>query len=89
MNPCNKGWDDPLNSEGRCCCNCKFQLKLVKHPWNSDTLYKGRIIEQVMDNNGNDVYVCVMDTALGGDNAIAMDREHSMCEMHTFKGEDE
>ena len=87
MEPCYKGWGDELNKEGRCCCNCKFQMKLVKHPWNSDIIYKGRIIEQVMDTNGHDMYVCVMDMALNGDSAIAMDEEHSMCEMHTFKDE--
>lgn len=77
MKPCNKGWDDPLNREGRCCCNCKFQFKL---------LHKGKIIEQVVDTSNNPVYVC---TGLGDSIAITSYTEHSMCEMHTFKGEDE
>ncbi len=84
---CNLGWDDPLNSEGRCCCNCKFQMQLAKHHCNSDVIFQGSINEQVVDVHGNDIYVCVLDSVMGGTKAFAFDKEHGMCEMHTFKGE--
>ena len=88
MEPCYKGWGDEVNPEGRCCCTCKYQIKLMKHPWNYDIIFKGRISEQVMDMNGNNMYVCIMNNVLNGDNSvIAMSGEHDMCEMHTFKDE--
>lgn len=82
--PCMKGWNDiQYNTEGRCCCNCVHQRPLVKHPWNKDPEYKGSLNEGVSDFEGTQIFVCLVDT----DRAMSSDREHSMCEMHTFKGE--
>lgn len=81
MNPCMKGWNElQYNSEGRCCCNCVYQRPLVKHPWN-EGIFKGSIMTQVIDEDNNPIWVCL------AMEAMSMNREHSMCEMHTFKGE--
>lgn len=80
MSKCNLGWNDPINHEGRCCCNCNKQRTLQCHPWNESNMFKGSIRNQVMDDKGNDIWVC-----LALDEAIVMDRKHSMCEMHEFK----
>lgn len=81
MKPCIKGWDDSEhNAEGRCCCNCIYQRPLAKHPWN-DGVFKGSCSEQVETPEGDLMWVCLVNT----DEAMSMSREHSMCEMHTFK----
>lgn len=82
MSKCYKGWDKEYNRYGICCCNCKWQAKLGKHPWNSGE-FKGSILEQVKDGNGDDMWVCTVQEGV----AMSMNREHSMCEMHTPKGE--
>lgn len=64
----NKEW-------GQCCCNCRFQEPIYKHPSN-ETL-KGPISEV-----GG--YICHGSKCEGG-YAIFMDYEHSMCELHSFK----
>jgi hypothetical protein len=73
---CNLGWSgEGVNPNGRCCCNCKYQLKLLAHPWNKD-FGKGPITQSIG-------YVCAAPDFLP--NAIFFDRQHSMCEMHEFK----
>lgn len=82
---CRKGWDDEqYNQEGRCCCNCVFQRKLVKHPWNIDG-FKGSISEQVTDSDGDGITVCLVFEQ----EAMSMKGSHGMCEMHTFKDKSE
>ena len=73
-NKCDKGW---YNCE--CCCNCKHQLKLMKHPMNKD-FGKGSIMEQCG-------YVCTtpFDDGSNAGNGIFSDRQHGMCEMHEPK----
>jgi len=58
--------------EGRCCCNCKHQSIIYKHPLNRGEA-KGSILEPMG-------YVCS-----GLDDKIFMDRKHGMCEEHEFK----
>jgi len=67
--------------KGMCCCNCKFQMKLMKHPMNI-SFGKGAMSEQCG-------YVCTVGFPEDGinDQAIYSDREHGMCEMHTKKEE--
>lgn len=78
---CFQGWGKEYNSKGICCCNCKWQSKLVKHPWNQGE-FKGRISEQVKDSEGTGMWVCTAQNGV----AMTMNTEHSMCEMHTPKG---
>ena len=80
MKPCMKGWnDEQYNQEGRCCCNCINQRKLVKHPWN-EGIFKGSIMDQVADEQGSPIWICVTLREV-----MSMNREHGMCEMHDFK----
>lgn len=82
---CNLGWEDTKhNTEGRCCCNCIYSKKLVKHPWNSAQNLKGSISEQISIEN-NQLFACVCPDM--EDVAIVFDKPHGMCEMHTFKQE--
>ena len=69
---------DEHGFKGLCCCNCKHQVKLMKHPWNKE-FGKGSIMEQCG-------WVCV---AQNGDEPKGeqvkvgfMDGEHSLCELH-------
>lgn len=41
-----KSYCEISNYNGECCCNCKNQIKLMKHPWNSG-FGKGSIREQL------------------------------------------
>ena len=64
--PCDLGY------RGACCCNCKFQLKLMCHPWNKN-FGKGNIIEQCG-------WVCIEPELGEGKSGIYYDRVHGMCE---------
>jgi len=59
-----------------CCCNCKYQLNLMKHPTNSG-FGEGSIMEQCG-------YVCTnpFDDKSNAGNAIFSDRKHGSCELH-------
>ena len=74
MEKCDKGWDN-----GECCCNCKFQLTLKKHPHNQG-FGKGYMSE-------NCGYVCVhpFEDGSNSGNAIYFEKKHGFCEMHTPK----
>jgi len=67
--------------QGRCCCNCKNQQVIMKHPWNKGD-GKGSV-NQVMG------YGCHMKDFELDDNkrprVIFFDTEHGMCEMHDKK----
>lgn len=69
MENCDKG------HEGMCCCGCKYQLELFKHPWNKEN--KGSISEST------GMFVCTifhnMDNSYKG---IIYETGHGMCEMH-------
>lgn len=62
------------NYKGRCCCNCKYQKRVMKHPWNKGCA-KGAISELMG-------YACGSPLYEGSGNVIFFDRKHGMCEMH-------
>lgn len=66
-------WED-----GGCCCNCRHQLKVMKHPWNNSKRFKGAMSEDT------GMFVCAvqMDVEYSR-TAIAFERKHGYCEMHT------
>ena len=62
---------------GQCCCHCKWQRVIMKHPWNKGD-GKGRISD-VMG------YGCEMpefQTKEGKPQLIFFDNEHGMCECY-------
>lgn len=67
---CPEGWHD-----GSCCCNCKNQIELFKHPWNK--INKGPISEST------NMYACIAqfdcDKVPKG---IIFEKKHGMCEMY-------
>ena len=70
MKECDKGY------KGYCCCNCKQQLELFKHPWNEGK-YKGSI------SDSTKLYVCTTFHAQDKNyKGVLSDREHGMCECH-------
>lgn len=75
--PCFQGWNDlEHNKQGRCCCNCEYQLPIVAHPWNKDPYVKGKVTEIIgWGCHAPDLMPYV----------TFFDREHSMCECHVFK----
>ena len=75
-NLCYEGWAlKDGNSSGRCCCNCKYQRPVVKHPWNKQTWAKGSITESI----GWGCTVPEMPSV------VLLEIEHSMCELHEWK----
>ena len=60
-----------------CCCNCKYQRKLYKHPQN-----KGFGAGSIKDPMG---FVCLNPEVLGDEGAIYFDKGHGMCEVWTKK----
>ncbi|QHB38624.1 hypothetical protein filifjonk91_gp007 [Flavobacterium phage vB_FspS_filifjonk9-1] len=72
---CDKGY------KGDCCCNCKFQVKINKHPINPDYA-KGSILETF--GYGCEVFRFLEDGS--NDNQIIFSKSiHGMCEMHVRK----
>lgn len=69
-----------IGVNGQCCCNCTFQAKIMSHPWN--TYVGGRMKGPVTTIAGYGCTVMVPD----GGGIIFFEEEHSVCEMHTFKG---
>ena len=66
---------------GSCCCNCKFQVKINKHPINPD-FAKGSIKETF--GYGCEVFRFLEDGS--NDNQIIFSKSiHGMCEMHVRK----
>jgi hypothetical protein len=61
----------------KCCCNCKSQIKVFKHPWNKDSYVKGSITELMG-------YVCISAECNQENTGIFFDREHSLCECYEF-----
>ena len=73
---CYKGWKkEDGNSQGRCCCNCRYQRSIVGHPWNKNDLTRTRI-------NTIIGYGC---TVPDMENIVFFEFEHSMCEMHEYR----
>ncbi len=73
---CFKGWKkEDGNTSGSCCCNCKWQRPIVKHPWNKNPMAKGSITT-IMG------YGCSVPDMPG---IVFFESEHSMCEMYSDK----
>lgn len=61
-----------------CCCNCKNQIIILKHPWNHGD-GKGRITERMG-------FGCqIPEMQEGQTSAVFFDAEHGMCEMHDLR----
>lgn len=60
--------------KGKCCCNCKYQTRIMKHPWN-----KGEAQGSILTVFG---YACGSPLEKETKSVIFFDREHGMCEMH-------
>jgi len=68
-----KAWHD-----GDCCCNCKNQIELFKHPWNS--INKGKVSEST------GMYVCIVEHICSDNNkGMIFEQQHGMCELHIRK----
>jgi hypothetical protein len=83
MKQCFEGWSkDDGNNSGRCCCNCQYQIEIMRHPWNSRV--GGRMKGPISENAG---WGCMMPDFTDGSTAKAIffEREHSVCEMHAWK----
>ena len=78
MTTCFEGWKiDDGNETGRCCCNCQFHVKIMRHPWN--TQVGGRMRGPVTEIAG---WGCNQPEFEG---IIYFERKHSVCELHTWK----
>jgi hypothetical protein len=64
--------------KGRCCCTCRHQRVIVKHPWNDGT-GKGRITETMG-------YGCEPPDLAQEEckRVVFFDCGHGLCEMHDF-----
>lgn len=63
---------------GECCCTCKFQCTLFKHPWN--TFLKGTMDEST------GLYACLARYSLSGDaQGTIYESKHGLCELYTPK----
>jgi hypothetical protein len=77
---CFKGWGDTeSNPKGKCCCNCKNQVSIRKHPWNKSKFAEGNITEQIGFGCASSEF---------SPNVIFFDTEHSMCELYQSKFDD-
>lgn len=78
QNKCYQGWSkEEGNSQGRCCCNCEYQVKIMRHPWNQ--LVGGRMKGPVTEIAG---YGC---TILDHKQIIFQEVQHLMCEGHEWR----
>ena len=73
---CFEGWSEENgNKRGTCCCNCRYQMPIVAHPWNTSGFAKGPISEIIGCG-------CI---APDTDRIVFFDSKHGMCEMHEFR----
>ena len=66
---CEKGY------KGMCCCNCKNQIELFKHPWNK--VNRGKV------SDSTEMYACI--AQFDCDNVrkgVLFESKHGMCEMY-------
>jgi hypothetical protein len=80
MTKCFIGWEEAANPKGRCCCNCKHQVLVMKHPWNK-TFAKGAITEILGALCTTPDFI----SETGRRQGVFFDTGHGMCEMHEFK----
>ena len=70
---CEKGWHT-----GECCCNCKNQIELFKHPWNK--VNNGAISEST------GMYACIAMYNMDQEQkAILFESKHGFCELYVSK----
>lgn len=68
---CDKGY------QGDCCCTCVHHLKVNKHPWNINPLYKGSVLEMT------NLWVCIVGNIEYDENSITIhDYKHGCCELY-------
>jgi len=66
------------NENGMCCCTCKFQIEINKHPMN-----KGNSNGSISDVFG---YGCTTLGLMDKDNSVIFyETKHGMCEMYDKK----
>lgn len=71
---CDKGY------QGSCCCNCKHQLVLLRHPWNN--IFKGSISEET------GLYACKIFHEIDKNRkAVVYESKHGSCENWESKDE--
>lgn len=58
---------------GNCCCQCKFNIPIMKHPINMD-IGKGNMSEQMG-------YACIGFLSLNERIAHFFDKQHGLCEL--------
>ena len=76
---CFRGWkEEDGNKGGRCCCNCKWQSRLVKHPWNTEPWAKGSVTEQIG-------WACTTPEFQPNATFFSLAHEHSVCECHEWR----
>lgn len=74
--PCFKFWrQEDGNTQGHCCCSCRFLRPISSHPWNKKPLTKGPITNIIG-------YGC---TVPDMPNVTFFDTGHGMCELYTSK----
>ena len=79
IRPCFKGWaGEDGNTSGRCCCNCKYQVEVMRHPWN--TSVGGRMKGNITQNAG---WGCRPPDFK--EKIIFFEEQHSVCEIHDWK----
>jgi len=75
MEKCEHGWHT-----GECCCNCKSQITLHKHPWNNEPILKGAILEKT------GLFACIVEYHVDGNQSgFVLEKEHGFCELHVYK----
>ena len=73
---------------GGCCCSCKYQCSIRKHPWNKADFAKGGMSEPIgygctvfyVNHQIDKLEGVQREGSLG--NVIFSDRKHGMCEMY-------
>lgn len=71
---CGKGWNLEDNPSGSCCCNCKCQTIITKHPWNKQEQFKGSVMEVIgFGCSPPDLFP----------NTTFFEKSHGMCECHS------
>lgn len=73
---------DPENNKEHfywgCCCMCRHQIELGKHPWNSG-IFKGKISDIFL-------WACAVFHAIDNNyTGYVSDREHGCCEMFAMR----
>jgi hypothetical protein len=68
-------YESPFIEKGICCCNCKHQTVLYKHPWNKN-FGKGKCTEVCG-------YACTVNPdGSMNQKASFSDDKHGLCELH-------